>query len=164
MDVDKHVQAEESITLASMDLGRHCTDAAVYKWYVQKNPGRCLPSSCLPWRQEVFFKEDVGTSLKPSCTNYTLRCSIHDHSSETSSLFHPSFPLIHGAHAVLAEPLVLLPSGSGGGQWNEVRLTKQSQKHNSVDNERRKWRKKPCPYVYVMWCASARWGAECSKW
>lgn len=36
MDVDKHIRAEENIKLASMDLGRHCTDTEVYKWYVQK--------------------------------------------------------------------------------------------------------------------------------
>lgn len=61
MDVDKHTKAEENIKIASLDLGRHCTDTVVYKLYVQK-----------PWPMfaccdvKRFFKEDVGTSLKPS--------------------------------------------------------------------------------------------------
>lgn len=132
MDVVKHIQAEENIKLASMDFGRHCTDTVVYKWYVQK----ALAAVCqarLPWRQEVF-KEDVGASLKPSWTNYVQLCSIHDHSSETSFLFLISFPLIDSDRAVLAEPLIWLPSG-GKVKWGQANKAKQ--KH-SVDKERRK--------------------------
>lgn len=107
-----------------------------------------------------FFKEDVGTSLKPSCTNYTLRCSIHDHSSETSSLYHPSFPLIHGDRAVLAEPLVLLPSGLVGGEvkWGQANKAKpKTQQHWQWKTEMKEKTVSLCLCNVVRFSATGSW-------
>lgn len=101
----------------------------------RKKPGRCLPSSHLPWRQEVF-KEDVGTSLKPSWTNCMRLRSIHDRTvAGQAFLFRLSF-FSHSQQPCCARRTPCLDAfGVGGGwvvrgrEWNEVRLTKQSKKH-----------------------------------
>lgn len=91
-----------------------------------KNPSCLLPSSHLPWRQEVFT-EDIGTSLKPSCTSSNHICSIHDHISKTSP-FSPSFMLSRSDHTEPLLPFHLHRSAAFRvwGKWNEVRLTKPS--------------------------------------
>lgn len=66
-----------------------------------------------------FLRRMWGFHLSHLGLNYMRICSIHDHSTETSSLFHPSFPLIHSEPP---PPFCCLR----GGKWNEVRLTKQS--------------------------------------
>lgn len=129
--------------LASMDEGKHCTDAIESKWYEERSrtPFANLLSAVTSWGS--FFKEDVGTSLKSSRTNCTRLCSIHDHSSEKGSLFHAAFH--HWQRPCWAHRAPR--SVAFGWKRNEVRLTKQSgntaltKKERTKNTERR----------YMLW-------------
>lgn len=94
---------------------------------------------------ERVFKENVGTSLKP---NYMQLCSIRDHSSETSFLFHAS-SLIHSEQAVLAEPRIRLPSGKV--KWGQANKAKRKTQHW----QRKKERKREKPVSLHMLCVQA---------
>lgn len=131
-----------------------------------KNPSRLLPSSHLPWRQEVFT-EDIGTSLKPSCTSSNHICSIHDHISQTSP-FSPSFMLSRSDHTEppLSTSTVQLPSGCG--EMKRGQANKAKQKHNvaKTDHEER-------PYLHeLLWwriqeetnCCKELFYVCCSFW